>query len=188
MPDARGESGTATRSRTACGSSRRLGGGSHRRHLERFSQSRSLKLTVDRREIGPFALPDAAAAARAFSECETGKLVGWGADPSGLALGATRPRPVGDRFAWTRELAPGAPGSSPSVVVAVARLNLSREGSPERCTLMESNRVAQVDWQICGLLMQRGRFEPALDRNGNPVSSVYLYQLSVVRTNVGSIR
>lgn len=149
--------------------------------LQQFGRANAIKLTVDRKEIGTFQLPQAAAVSRVFAECEAAKLVDWGADPAALAPGATRPRPLGDQYAWARELMSGALDRGAGRVFALARLNVSREGQPERCTLMDSNRIPQVDSEICNVLMQKARFQPAGDTNGNGVPSVFVFEANVRR-------
>jgi len=56
------------------------------------------------------------------------------------------------------------------------RLRIEPDGRPSRCDVMRSFGNATADQWTCSLVMQRGRFRPALDARGVPVSAWFGYK------------
>ena len=50
------------------------------------------------------------------------------------------------------------------------------DGRPSRCDVMRSFGNASADQWTCSLIMQRGRFRPALDARGVPISAWFGYK------------
>ncbi|WP_245824530.1 energy transducer TonB [Sphingomonas azotifigens] len=46
-------------------------------------------------------------------------------------------------------------------------------GLPERCEVTASSGFERLDRTACNLLVQRARFVPALDANGQPIRAPY---------------
>lgn len=138
----------------------------------------AISLTVDDRQVGTYAVPLAARAAQAFSECETAQLAEWGADPAGLEAGATRPRPLGEHIRWLEPQEFPAPGNA---VRMVFRLNLDAEGRVQQCAMIDSNLAARQGERACERLAERARYEPARDARGNAVPSIAVHQADWIR-------
>lgn len=63
----------------------------------------------------------------------------------------------------------------PSGGAIFLRLRIGPDGRPTQCDVMRSFGDPRADQLTCGLLLQRGLFRPALDRDGRPVSAWYGY-------------
>ena len=53
------------------------------------------------------------------------------------------------------------------------RLIVDESGKPKSCHVQRSTRPNDFDETVCRIVMRRGKFEPALDSNGNPVPSFW---------------
>lgn len=58
------------------------------------------------------------------------------------------------------------------------RLSIDANGRPTQCHIQRSTRPEGFDKAVCNALMRRGRFDPALDADGQPIAS---YWRSTVR-------
>jgi protein TonB len=55
------------------------------------------------------------------------------------------------------------------------RLRIQPDGRPSQCDVMRGFGDRAADQWTCSLIMERGRFRPARDSNGNPVAAWYGY-------------
>jgi Gram-negative bacterial TonB protein C-terminal len=53
------------------------------------------------------------------------------------------------------------------------RLNVGPDGKPTACYIQATTRPKEFDDAVCKSLMQRGKFEPALDAEGRPLASYW---------------
>jgi hypothetical protein len=53
------------------------------------------------------------------------------------------------------------------------RMIVSEDGSPASCHIQSTTRPKEFDKAVCGSLMKRARFKPALDADGKPLASYY---------------
>ncbi len=53
-------------------------------------------------------------------------------------------------------------------------VTVSADGKPESCRILESSGSKALDDQTCAIVMERGQFDPALDRKGTPVRGDYV--------------
>lgn len=53
------------------------------------------------------------------------------------------------------------------------RLDVGEDGVPTACHIQQSTHPEGFDRTVCDRLMKRARFEPALDRDGQPIASYY---------------
>lgn len=53
------------------------------------------------------------------------------------------------------------------------RLSVSAEGVPVSCNIQSTTRPKEFDQAVCGSLMKRARFAPALDAEAKPIASYY---------------
>ena len=143
-------------------------GGLPNEFLAAFAQSNALTVRNGSDVMATYALPQAAAVAAAFADCEAGKLIDWGADPAAFEPGGRRAKPIGEEAEWLMGLTPeGAEGTFRIYV----RLNLGADGRPTDCTVLDASD-ATLRASACARFIERARYEPALDPQRNPVRSV----------------
>lgn len=53
------------------------------------------------------------------------------------------------------------------------RLSVNAEGAPVSCHIQSTTRPKEFDEAVCGSLMKRARFAPALDAEAKPIASFY---------------
>jgi TonB family protein len=53
------------------------------------------------------------------------------------------------------------------------RLIVGADGKPTQCAIQESTRPKGFDDAVCAAMMRRARFDPALDKDGNPITSYW---------------
>ncbi|AGH50967.1 MULTISPECIES: energy transducer TonB [Sphingomonadales] len=91
-----------------------------------------------------------------------------------VALVAVEPKEVGDTLTWvTTEDYPFEALRAGMEGMTAVQLRISAEGRPSGCAVTVSSGHKLLDDTTCNLLLLRGRFEPARDQMGQPVSSVY---------------
>ena len=146
--------------------------------LESFADATLINVAIGKKAIGSYAIPNAAKAIDAFRECESAKLIEWCADSAAFEPGGRQPEPVGDSGKWIgfddMQLPRGDRRSF--VGFAVAQLTIATDGHVEACNLIDTNKSRMLDAIACKLLGERGRYEPARDKDGKPVRSVALYR------------
>ena len=158
--------------------------------LPAFAASTSLAIGAKNGgETARWTVPVAARAAEAVSYCESEKLAEWGADPAGLAAGATRAQPSGDTADWVTPRHLGLNDALASLAfTGVFRLGIGADGRVSDCTLLES--AGNVDLSPgCRILTREARYSPARDAAGNAVRSVAVHVVDVRRqTDIRFIR
>jgi len=132
-------------------------------------------------EAGRWTVPVAGRAAEAVSYCESEKLAEWGADPAGLADGATRAQPSGDTAGWVTPRQLGLNDTLASLAyTGVYRLGIGTDGRVTDCALLES--AGNVDLSLgCRILTRVARYSPARDAAGKAVRSVAVHVVDVRR-------
>jgi len=58
------------------------------------------------------------------------------------------------------------------------RLDVDATGTVTKCTVISSSGHALLDHKTCSVLMQRARFQPALDGNGQPMPATWSSRFS----------
>lgn len=145
---------------------------------------RDLTILTGNRKSYRLALGSMAAPMRTLRGCTTDLVKHWGLDPTEQASLARRPTPIGNPGTWassndypTDMLRQGGNG------LVQFRLDISETGSIAGCHIQaRTNPDAFADLS-CKMISKRGRFNPALDRNGKPIKS---YFVSTVRWKMGS--
>jgi protein TonB len=64
----------------------------------------------------------------------------------------------------------------PRGAIIYLRLRIEPDGHPSRCDVMRSFGNASIDQWTCSLVMERGRFRPALDARGVPIAAWFGYK------------
>ncbi|MGN6495720.1 MAG: energy transducer TonB [Tsuneonella sp.] len=119
-------------------------------------------------------LGDMAAPIAALQTCTRELVTHWGIDAEGNGS-LTRPAgPKGNPAEWfssndypTEMLREGMEG------LVQFRVMVDQNGKPTGCHIQKSTRPQGFDDAVCKALMEKGEFEPALDRAGQPVASYY---------------
>lgn len=121
---------------------------------------------------------DAPEAVSNFRKCGRDVLRNWGIDPDVQETLQRLPTEIGGRQSWFRpsdypraELRSGVTGAT------IARLTIGTDGRVEACIAVESSGNTALDRRTCEVLRERGRYQPALDRNGVPVVAMQIMRV-----------
>ncbi|MDE8651628.1 energy transducer TonB [Novosphingobium album (ex Liu et al. 2023)] len=123
-----------------------------------------------RLDTGPMNKPFAA-----LRKCTDNLVQTWGLDPQAQATGMRGPKPMTDPDTWLRSGDyPTAESVYGKQAIVNFRLMIDAQGKPTDCRIPRSYGGPRFDRQTCALLMDRARFEPALDARGQPMASYYI--------------
>jgi TonB family protein len=140
--------------------------------LDHFAQSATLRIQYGEQQLAEIPIPQAAAAARALRGCNDALLRAWGVDPVAMAALQRLPRPSGlnGEIGWitARDYPDDAIRAGASGTVTY-RFTVEIDGRVTDCTPVVSSGNGSLDRTACRLLLERGRFEPALGPDGRPV-------------------
>ncbi len=86
-----------------------------------------------------------------------------------------KPYPAGSPAAWfTNKDYPAAARRAREQGRVAIELGIGADGRVTDCRVKESSGSATLDGATCDLVRRRGTFNPALDKDGNPVAGTYL--------------
>ena len=108
----------------------------------------------------------------------TGTGTGSGGAGSGTGGGGTGGQAAGPsviRKLSNRDYPDAVIRSWPRGGRVFVRLRIQADGRASDCRVDRSSGVAAVDQWTCALIVERGRFRPAVDDNGRPIPSWYGY-------------
>lgn len=115
------------------------------------------------------------AAFTAMNSCTDELLEHWGIDAARHRERSRSAMPVGSPGKWLNSndyppamLAKGQPG------LVRFRLSVGADGVPTACHIQRSTNGKPFDDAVCKGVMRRARFEPALDKDGQPLASYYV--------------
>lgn len=110
----------------------------------------------------------------ALSTCVDGLVQSWGIDPVANKKLSVRAIPVGNPAAWiTTNDYPEDMWRAGQPAIVQFRLNIDANGTVTGCHIQETTRPKEFDDAVCGRLMKRAKFKPALDENGQPVATYW---------------
>lgn len=110
----------------------------------------------------------------ALSTCVDGLVGTWGIDPVADKKLRRRVIPVGDYTGWiTTNDYPEDMWRAGQPAIVQVRLNIDATGTVTGCHIQETTRPKEFDDAVCGRLMKRAKFTPALDENGQPAASYW---------------
>ena len=141
--------------------------------LDRLGRARGATLLGDGRPLAELALAGIPAGTGALRACLDESLRRWGVDPRSRAALSRQPRPAGGSVArWFRA------GDYPASALrndetgsVVMRLAVAADGRTESCDVVVGAGSAALDQRSCEVILERSRFDPALDAEGRPVAA-----------------
>lgn len=111
----------------------------------------------------------------AVRACLDNLLASWGVDANTQKSLTREPMPVGNPGDWLKSSDYPQKmldqGMNDSVNF---RLTIDAVGMPTACNVLTMESRPEFIKATCDKLMQRARFNPALDAQGNPVPSIYV--------------
>jgi hypothetical protein len=151
--------------------------------LDGFARSSTMRVTIGGKTYGPFAIPKAGGAIRAFKGCVSDQLVEWGADPAQFAPGGKAPAPINPEITLTnRQLSEVADGGD--TFHAVFRLSISPAGVVDGCTRIDGEKDRGAEKRGCTIMMGQKYAIPASDPQGKPVRGVLTFEIGLLRRRV----
>ena len=108
-------------------------------------------------------------------ECQTDLIKYWGYDPVVQAQLTRAPVPIGSpgRWAGPMDFPREALGNGSNGRVKF-RLDIDATGAAKSCAVLEQTKPVEFGKVTCDILVRRGKFEPALDKDGKPVGSFWI--------------
>ena len=110
----------------------------------------------------------------ALNKCVENLLTHWGINVEKHRNLTTRAAPAGNPAKWVvsrdypvKMLQSGQPA------IVEFRLSVGVDGIPSACHIQSTTRPIEFDKAVCGSLMKRARFTPAIDAEGKPLASYY---------------
>lgn len=111
----------------------------------------------------------------AMRACTDELVTHWGVDPEQIKAQSRPAVPRGSPGEWFRsEDYPSDMLSKGMQGIIHFRLTIGEDGKPLSCHIQQSTDPDGFDKMVCQRLMQRARFEPALDAEGKPMKAYYL--------------
>lgn len=151
--------------------------------LDGFAKASTFSVTIGSKTYGPYAIPKAGGAVRAFKTCVRDQLVEWGADPAQFAAGGKLPAPINpEGFLTGRQLIEVADGGD--TFHAIFRLSISPDGVVDGCARIDEGKDRGAEKRACAILMREKLATPASDPQGKPVRGVLTFEVGLVRRRV----
>ncbi len=123
-----------------------------------------------RLETGPLDLPLAK-----LRECQTDLVKFWGYDPAVQAQLSRPAKPATSPARWaTSSDFPRAALESGRSGVVKFRLDIDETGKVTKCAVLAQTSPTDFAKTSCDILVRRGKFQPALDKDGQPVRSFWV--------------
>lgn len=152
--------------------------------LEKFADSGVLTVQRNGRTIVGMSYAEADKAIEALNRCNDDLMRSWGYDPRAFDDFQRKPEPFrGSEASWFNpEDYPDEAMRTSAEGTVVVRVAVGTDDQPETCAVLVSSRVPSLDSVTCAVIMRRGRWEPAIDANGQPAA---VPQLLTVRWVLG---
>jgi Gram-negative bacterial TonB protein C-terminal len=108
----------------------------------------------------------------ALNKCIDNLVTYWGVDVEKHKNLTARVKPLVNPGKWSidypvKMLRVGQPA------IVEFRLSVDTDGKPTTCHIQSTTRPKEFDAAVCGWIMKRARFSPALDAEGKPLASYY---------------
>ena len=110
----------------------------------------------------------------ALRTCVDNLVKSWGVDPVQDKTLSRRVVPTESPAKWiTSEDYPGMALRRGMQALMQFRLSVDAQGRPTACKIQQSTSAEEFDRAVCGSLMKRAKFQPALNADGQAVPSYY---------------
>lgn len=119
-------------------------------------------------EVKFFSPAEAVSALRACNEM---RLKSWGVDTTAMATLKRKPKPMRGTHLIDSNDYPVASAIKREQGTTVVRFTVDVDGRTKACVPVVSSGFSALDAQSCKSILARGRFEPALDAQGNKTAS-----------------
>lgn len=145
---------------------------------ERIAAVRTL--TVDRHMMAPVTLElgNMGKAFGALDTCIDDLLKKWAIDPVHYKTLSRYARPLESPSEWLTTFDyPDKMVRERQSALVQFRLIVGADGTPRSCLIQESTRPKAFDDAVCGAVMKRARFAPALDSEGKAMDSLWQHSV-----------
>lgn len=133
----------------------------------------SVKLDFAKGGARSVAVPGMKAALTALETCQADLLKGWGVDPAERERYAGPSKTsfyLGQPSRWiTTDDYPASAVQARQQGTTTALWTIGIDGRVKECRIVRSSGVAALDQATCAAIAKRGRYTPALDKNGDPM-------------------
>lgn len=121
-----------------------------------------------------FALGPMHEAMKAMRACTDELLTHWGIDAAAHRSLSRRAIPTGNPGKWVSNSDYPAHLVDRGIQGLIQfRLSIDAAGKVSGCAIQQSTRPAEFDKKVCQIMVQRARFDPALDAAGRPIASYW---------------
>ena len=138
-------------------------------HAQIVGLGSQVGLTIE--ELGQgamtFPLDRADKALRALVTCETDQIRSWGVDLSQMAVTA---KPIGDVTKWF--VFPLQAAHNRQDGDTTVRWSIDTKGRVDGCTIVRSSGNPILDSSACKQIIKRGKYQPAIGKDGKPMRSL----------------
>ncbi|WP_404372073.1 energy transducer TonB [Sphingomonas sp. MMS24-J45] len=140
---------------------------------DELENAASVKLDFAKGGTQTVAVPGIKAAMAALETCQADLLKGWGVDPTERERYAGPPKKaytLGVPARWiTTDDYPASAVQARQQGRATALWKVGVDGRVKECRIVKSSGVAALDQATCAAIAKRGRYTPALDKQGKPM-------------------
>ncbi len=121
---------------------------------------------------------DGKAALAALQVCHDDLLKSWGVDVALARAAKVRVAPIGNPGRWaTNSDYPRAAQRADKEGTVVFQVEVAPDGSINKCVVVKSSLVPELDEISCRLIKQRAKFAPARDENDKPILGYYVNRI-----------
>lgn len=139
-----------------------------------LARSSGLAIWVKGRQIGAIQFSNAQAPMKALQQCNDDYLRSVGIDPATIAALQKRPQPLGDgsiaQWVFDEDYPKDALQARAEGTTTI-RFTVGIDGRAKDCAILKSAGFKSLDLQTCYLFLSRGRFSPAIDKDGHPTEA-----------------
>ena len=144
--------------------------------IERLDDQQTLNFTGARTMDVQIRTPGLAKGIKALKTCHEDLLKNvFKLDLAALNTLGKLPEPVGQPYWWiTTDDYPRSALSANQSGTTQFSLVVDPTGKPQSCNILVSSGFAVLDQTSCALMMERAKFKPAEDKDGNPTTGLWL--------------
>jgi TonB family protein len=136
--------------------------------ISTFGKSTEIQIDRNTETIVRLGFRQADRVVAALQACISSALLEWEVDE--VLLNRLRSRPVQTRFWMTSDAYPESALRNDQAGQVVVRLSISESGRITDCDVVASSGHESLDEGTCRAALDRGRYSPAIDADGQPVA------------------